>query len=116
MKKYKIISGLFLIAVLIHSCCKNKDKYYYVSEKPGYEILNTHRLLKRPVHDRFPLDFLAEVLWPWTIEDSYTWSFKLKPFEPVSSPELIEAAYQMRQQADSELGKVAVEVLAEETK
>lgn len=41
MKKYKIISGLLLISVLIQSCCKNKDKYYYVSEKPDYEIGDT---------------------------------------------------------------------------
>lgn len=85
-------------------------------EKPGYEIVNTHRLLKRPMHDYAGLDFIAEVLWPKTIEDSYTWTFELSPYEPASAPELVEAAAMMRDQANQELGKVAVEVLSKEQK
>jgi hypothetical protein len=81
-------------------------------EKPGYEILNTHRLLKRPKHDRFPLDFFAEVLWPKQIVDEYTWDFELQPYQAVAPADLIESAHQLRQQADNELGKIAVEVLA----
>ena len=83
-------------------------------EKPGYDILNTHQLLERPAHDRFPLDFFAEVLWPGTIEDSYTWTFDLKPYQQTSAAELIEQANQMRDQANNELGKIAVEILVEE--
>ncbi len=85
-------------------------------EKPGYDILNTHQLLKRPAHDVFPLDFFAEVLWPGTIEDSYTWTFDLEPFQQASSAELIEQANQMRENANNELGKIAVEILEEEQK
>lgn len=85
-------------------------------EKPGYDILNTHQLLERPAHDRFPLDFFAEVLWPGTIEDSYTWTFDLEPFQQASAAELIEQANQMRDRANNELGKIAVEILAEEQK
>jgi hypothetical protein len=85
-------------------------------EKPGHEILNTHQLLKPPAHDRFPLDFFAEVLWPKTIENSYTWTFDLEPYQQVSAEELIEQAGQMRDQANSELGKIAVEILEDEKK
>ena len=85
-------------------------------EKPGYEILNTHQLLERPAHDRFPLDFFAEVLWPGTIEDSYTWTFQMEPFQQASAEELIEQANKMRDQANNELGKIAVEILSEEQK
>ena len=85
-------------------------------EKPGYDILNTHQLLKRPAHDMFPLDFFAEVLWPGTIEDSYTWTFDLEPFQQASAAELIEQANQMRENANNELGKIAVEILEEEQK
>jgi hypothetical protein len=85
-------------------------------EKPGHEILNTHRLLERPAHDRFPLDFFAEVIWPGTIEDSYTWTFDLGPFQQASAEELIEQAHHMRDQANNELGKIAVEILSEEQK
>lgn len=85
-------------------------------EKSGYGILNTHRLLERPAHDRFPLDFFAEVLWPGRIEDAYTWTFDLEPFQQASAEELIERANHMRDQANNELGKIAVEILSEEQK
>jgi len=85
-------------------------------EKPGYDILNTHQLLQRPAHDRFPLDFFAEVLWPGAIKDSYTWTFDLEPYQQASSAELIEQANQMRENANNELGKIAVEILEEEQK
>lgn len=82
-------------------------------EKPGHEIMNTHRLLERPAHDRFPLDFFAEVLWPGTIRDSYTWTFQLEPYQQASAEELIEQALKARDQANYELGKIAVEILEE---
>ena len=85
-------------------------------EKPGYEILNTHRLLERPAHDRFPFDFFAEVLWPRRIVDEYTWDFELAPYQAATPADLIESAHQVRQQADNELGKIAVEILTEEKK
>ena len=90
--------------------------YYVRIEKPGYAILNTHRLLERPRHDKFPMDFFAEVLWPKTIEDNYTWSFELQPYQAADPDELIEAAAKMRQQAKDELGKTAIEVLSDEIK
>jgi hypothetical protein len=83
-------------------------------EKPGHEILNTHQLLKRPAHDRFPLDFFAQVLWPRMIEDAYTWTFDLEPYQQASAEELIKKANQMRDQTNNELGKIAVEILTEE--
>ncbi len=71
---------------------------------------------QRPAHDVFPLDFFAEVLWPGTIEDSYTWTFQMEPFQQASADELIEQANQMRENANNELGKIAVEILEEEQK
>ena len=85
-------------------------------EKPGHEIVNTHRLLERPAHDRFPLDFFAEVIWPGTIKDAYTWTFDLELYQQASAAELIEQSHQMRDQANNELGKIAVEILQEEKK
>jgi hypothetical protein len=82
-------------------------------EKPGYEILNTHRVLERPLNDKFPFDFFAE-LRPKKIENVYTWTFELEPFQPTPSADLVEAAHELRKQANNELGKIAVEVLTEE--
>lgn len=81
-------------------------------EKPGYAILNTHRKLDRPTHDKFPIDFFAEVLWPKKIEDTYTWTFELEPFQATPTADLMESAQQLRERANNEVGKIAVEVLA----
>lgn len=80
-------------------------------EKSGYEILNTHRELERPAHDKFPLDFFAEVLWPKRIVDEYTWAFELQPYRQSSGDELIEAAQEMKDRSGRELGNIAGEVL-----
>lgn len=87
--------------------------YYVRIEKPGYDILSTHRKLKRPLHDVFPLDFFAQALWPGTIVDAHQWEFELEPFQQASAEELIESAAQMRQRASEEIGKIAVEILTE---
>ncbi|MBL7214046.1 MAG: PEGA domain-containing protein [Phycisphaerae bacterium] len=80
-------------------------------EKSGYGILNTHRELERPLHDRFPFDFFAEVLWPKKIVDEYTWTFELEPYQQTSPEELIQAAQDAQQRSDQELGKIADEIL-----
>jgi hypothetical protein len=82
-------------------------------EKAGCDILNTHRRLERPMHDRFPLDFFAEVLWPGKIVDAYQWDFNLEPFHQAKTEELIEAADAMRQRANEDVGKTATEILTE---
>lgn len=87
--------------------------YYVRIEKDGYAILNTHRELERPAHDRFPLDFFAEVLTPEKIVDETIWTFKLEPYKPVPTDQLVQSAEAMGKQADKELGKVAKEILNE---
>ena len=83
-------------------------------EKDGYTILNTHRELERPTHDKFPFDFFAEVMTPKKIVDEYIWTFELEAYQPASSEELVIAAEELRQRANNELGKVAAEILHEE--
>jgi hypothetical protein len=82
-------------------------------EKSGYEILNTHRAMERPLHDKFPFDFFAQVLWPQRIVDEYTWAFQLQPYQQSSPEELIDAAQSMQQRANRELGTIADEILNE---
>ncbi|MBN1982356.1 MAG: PEGA domain-containing protein [Chitinivibrionales bacterium] len=85
-------------------------------EKSGYAILNTHRDLERPLHDRFPFDFFAQVLWPKQIVDEYTWEFELQPYQQASPEELIQAAREMQQRADQQLGVIADDLLNEKDK
>jgi len=67
--------------------------------KPGYEILNTHRLLEAPTHDRFPFDFFYGVLYPKTIVDEYEWTFDLTPYQAPDRQALIEQAQAMKNKA-----------------
>ena len=53
--------------------------YWVRISKDGYETLNTHRRLHRPVYDRMPLDFIAQILYPGQIVDAYEWTFDLAP-------------------------------------
>ena len=84
--------------------------------KEGYETLNTHQLLKRPLHDIPPFDFFAEVLWPGRIVDNYEWKFNLAPYKQPDAAELIKKAEAMRNRAESEVGKIAVQILKDEEK
>jgi len=66
--------------------------YWIRISKEGYESLNTHRLLKRPLHDIPPFDFFAQIINPNRIVDSYEWTFPLEPRKQISRDELIQAA------------------------
>jgi len=70
--------------------------YWVRISKDGYQTLNTHRNLKAPLHDYFPFDFFAEVLYPGRIVDSYEWSFELTPKVYPARNELIEKAEALR--------------------
>jgi len=72
-------------------------------EKPGYEIINTHNTMKRPLHDVFPFDFFAECLWPGRIEDSYTWTYDLAPYQPASADQLIQQAQEAQNRFSGEM-------------
>ena len=78
-------------------------------EKQGYETLNTHRELKGPMHDRFPFDFFAEVLWPGRIIDEYEWSFRLTAYEPMDRDELLRTSEVMKEKAGAEIAQAKAE-------
>ena len=65
--------------------------------KDGYQTLNTHQDIKRPLRDRFPFDFFDDVLNKRT--DAYTWTFKLAPAVPVQKEELIKSAIAFQKEA-----------------
>jgi hypothetical protein len=67
-------------------------------EKQGYEILDTHRKLEAPIHDKFPFDFFAEILSFETVVDEYEWDFKLSTYGPPQREQLIQDAQKMRDQ------------------
>ena len=70
--------------------------YWVRVNKDGYETLNTHRELKAPLHDWFPFDFVAQILYPGRIVDAYEWTFDLAPQVYPTREELIESAATLR--------------------
>jgi hypothetical protein len=70
--------------------------------KDGYETLDTHRKLKAPLHDHFPLDFFAQVLYPGRIVDAYEWSFELATKEYPARDTLIEEGQSLRNQLEQQ--------------
>jgi len=66
--------------------------------KEGYETLKTHRMLKSPLHDHFPFDFIADAL-PWTIKDEYEWTFNLDTYKKPDREKLIRQAEETRDRA-----------------
>lgn len=66
--------------------------------KEGFETLNTPQDLKGPWYDGFPFDFLAQIVYPGRIVNSYEWTFELSPRQPVSPQELIQNAEELKKQ------------------
>lgn len=66
--------------------------------KEGFETLKTHRRLKSPWYDWFPLDFFAGCVYPKTIVDSFQWSFTLAPLTEPNREELIKDAEKLQKQ------------------
>ncbi len=74
--------------------------YWVRASRDGYETLNTHRKLKAPLHDYFPFDFFAQVLYPGHIVDAYEWTFELSPRQYPTRDRLIENAQSLRDQLE----------------
>jgi hypothetical protein len=74
--------------------------YWVRISKAGFETLDTHRDLKAPLHDWFPFDFVAEILYPGRIVDAYEWSFDLSPKQYPTRDQVIQKAESLRMQLD----------------
>ena len=74
--------------------------YWVRLSKDGYEALDTHRMLKAPLHDYLPFDFIAEVLYPGRIVDAYDWTFALTPQEYPTREQLVENGESLRRELE----------------
>jgi hypothetical protein len=72
--------------------------YWVRLRKDGYETLDTHRKLKAPLHDYFPFDFVAGLLYPGRIVNAYEWTFALAPQEYPTREQLVENGEAVRSQ------------------
>jgi hypothetical protein len=85
-------------------------------EKSGYAIINTHKKLKPPFYDRFPIDFFAQHLWPRRIVDTYTWNYELAPYQAPDPEELVKAANAAKAGFQQEINIANEQILKEQGK
>ena len=71
--------------------------YDVIVRKEGYETLHTHHKLDAPWYQVPPIDFVSEVLVPWTITDRRETSFTLEEARPVDRAELLKSATEFRE-------------------
>jgi hypothetical protein len=74
--------------------------------KDGYQTLNTHQNLKRPLKDVAPFDLLADMFT--TKIDEYTWTFKLEPYQQIQKDELIKSATSFQKETLAEPNKYII--------
>ncbi len=70
--------------------------YEFRAVAPGYEPLVEKVRFKAKWYDYPGLDLIAEVLWPFRIEDVRTVNLTLLPAQPVRTEELIQRANERR--------------------
>ena len=85
--------------------------------KEGYQSLDTHKKLKRPMKDMFPFDFFYEVITPKKYVDQYEWTFALAPYKPADRNELLKTAAAIKKQAGTPMDQTQQTLVKElETK
>ena len=67
-----------------------------VVTKGGYALVKRLQPVEAPWYERFPLDFVSENLWPWTMVDERYFIYTLQP-EKTGADELYERAKAMRE-------------------
>ncbi len=49
-----------------------------------------------PWYQRFPIDFVVEMIWPWEVEILEVFVYELEPIEELDRPALLERAEEMK--------------------
>jgi len=73
--------------------------YDVIIRKEGYETLKTSHTLQPPWYQLPLIDFVAEVLVPFTIHDQREAEFTLQPATEIDTAELLKDAEELREQA-----------------
>jgi hypothetical protein len=70
--------------------------YDFRAVAPGYEPLTVREYIQPRWYDYPGLDFFAEVLWPWRIEDIRRVQLTMTPARQINTQELLGAAENLR--------------------
>ncbi|MBI2191010.1 MAG: PEGA domain-containing protein [Planctomycetes bacterium] len=72
-----------------------------VLRKKGYEVKTVPMKLRPPFYQRFPIDFVPEVLYPGQIRDDQKFAYVLEASSTQAPADLVERAREVRQRLDS---------------
>jgi len=67
--------------------------------KDGYSTTSKIVQIRAPWFQILPLDFVFEVLWPWTLRDERAVSMELAPLQEENTNVLLERAEKWREEA-----------------
>ncbi len=70
--------------------------YHFTLIHDGYATLQVDQEIRAPWFEYFPLDFFAENLVPWRIEDVRRFHYKLEPIRTPNPDEVINEAQNLR--------------------
>ena len=62
----------------------------------GYETLTVYHTIKRPWYQYPVVDFFAESLWPWEVDDTHELNFDLTPQQVVPAAETVARGETLR--------------------
>lgn len=84
--------------------------YRFSLVKDGYETLHVEQKIPAPWYEYIPLDFIAENLVPWEINDVHRFSYTLQPQQMPNNNDILQKASDLRKR-----GKGLVPLHAPET-
>jgi len=70
--------------------------YHFTLIKDGYAPLQVNQDIRSPWFEYFPLDFFAENILPWRIEDVRRFHYKLEPIRMPNPDEVINEGQSLR--------------------
>ena len=71
--------------------------YEFTLVKEGYETLHVKQEIPAPWYEYFPLDFAAENLVPWPIQDVRRFHYQLQPKRTANPERVLQDAQNLRQ-------------------
>jgi len=67
-----------------------------ILSKEGYERRTIRQPIGPPWYERFPIDFVVEMVLPWTVHDRRVFAYKLKPLGEIDRDALVNRAEKLK--------------------
>lgn len=83
--------------------------YEFTLIADGYETLHVRQPIRAPVYEYFPLDFFAEIVWPFQIEDVRRFHYQMQPLCQPNTRRLLDQAEGLRGRAATLPGEPRVQ-------